>query len=203
MNHYTDKTCCYCGSSLHLRSGRPHCSSDNLLVIKGVFDGILELEDSNQDLFQASMLNLRQDEYVFDLFTDYWGRKQKAPNTHIKCIHEDTYFRDECPGEPELPIPKGYIPFPDLIEVTIAEIMLDRELTGYEKDGSRYIPKINGETGALFFAALTWVIWPHSYIGLKDMSMHTDYTDPPLPVIFEVESIRGICSDRAGDEIDE
>ncbi len=137
---------------------------------------------------------------MFDLFMDYWARKKKDPNTHLNCINKETYY-EIIVGEDKIPMPASYIPFPDLVEVYIAEIMLGRELTDLEKEGSRFIPKIS-EEGDHYFASLTWITYPHSYMTLKPTEV-TYNEDGPAPVIFEIEDIRGIYSNRKGDVLDE
>lgn len=201
MNHIKDEYCRYCGSVIHLRGGRPHCSSDNLAHTKAIFDDILELEFKFPDEFNHRLEHLQENECSFDLFMDYWSRKKKDKSVHIKCIHEETYFRDITPDTGELPMPKPYIPFPDLVEVYIAEIMLGRELTGLEKDGSRYIPKISSK-GLIYFAPLNWLTYPHSYMS-KHRASDKILDLEPLPKVFDVETIRDMYKGRRGDLIDE
>lgn len=198
MNHLSDKQCRYCGSTMLRRAGSPHCSSDNLPTVKYMFDNILSLEFVSPEEFSRKLSNLQSNELTFDLFTDYWKKKKLDPTVNLICLHEDTYFRDIHVDSARLPLPDPYIPFPDLIEVYIAEIMLGRELTDLEKDGSIDIPKIDQETGNEYFAPLTWVKFPHSYISLKDMVIKTDYTEDPLPKVFDIDQIRGKYSSRPG-----
>lgn len=203
MNHYSSTECCYCGSTMYKRLGRPHCSGDNLHIIKRIFDNVLALESISPEEFSKRVYSLQHNELSFDLFINYWGKKKKDPTVNLICLHEETYHRDIHEEVGRLPIPEPYIPFPDLVEVYIAEIMLGRELTPLEKDGSRHIPKIDAETGLDYFGPLTWVTWPHSYISLKDMVLKTDYTEGPLRKIFDIEQIRGRYSNRDGGLIDE
>lgn len=186
---------------MYRRSGRDHCSGDNLNVTENLFNSIIELEDLDRDLFDKRLSSLQNNDAVFDLFMSHWERKKKDDSVSLKCIHSKIK-PIVAPTEAELPMAKPYIPFPDLVEVYIAEIMLGRELTNLEKDGSRYIPKIN-EEGKHYFAPLTWVTYPHSYMTLKDMTVKTDYEAEPLDQIFDIKSIRGIYSNRKGDIIDE
>lgn len=203
MNHFTDQTCCFCNSTLVKRRGSPHCTGDNLSTMRQIFDDIISLEESSPSEFAYRVDNLVGNEDNYDLFVDYWRAKKENPNAHLQCLHEQTYFRDTN-GEPgKLPMPEPYIPFPDLVEVYIAEIMLGRELTPNEKDGSRWIPKIDQDTGLDYFAPLTWTKWPHGYISLKDMYIKTDYTEGPLPVIFEIDVIRCKYAGRSGEVRDE
>lgn len=160
---------------------------------------------------------------MFDLFMDYWTRKKKDPNTHLNCINKETYY-EIIVGEDKIPMPASYIPFPDLVEVYIAEIMLGRELTDLEKEGSRFIPKINilsdyhkerdkwsrqkviikdhhsiDSNGVVkYFAPLTWITYPHSYMTTPNGSVVTNYNDPPLPKLFDIDEIRGLYKDRPG-----
>jgi len=203
MNTHHDKTCTYCGSSMFRRGNRPSCSGDNLHVTKTVFDRVLALEHSDPEEFAKRVDSIQYNEASFDLFVSYWGKKKKDPTVNLNCIHEDTYFRDIHEEVGRLPIPEPYIPFPDLVEVYIAEIMLGRELTPLEKDGSRFIPKIDGETGRDYFAPLTWLRFPHSYISLKDMIIKTDYDDELMPVIFDIHVIRDRYINRDGNLIDD
>ena len=198
MNHLSDNTCTYCNSTLVRRSGRPHCSGDNLHEVRTIFDNILSLEHSSPSEFTYRVDNLVGNEDNYDLFVDYWERKKVDKNAYIKCLHENTYFRDTSEEPGRLPIPDPFIPFPDLAEVYIAEIMLGRELTPNEKDGTRFIPKIEQETGSHYFAPLRWIKWPTDYISLKDMTMKTDYDEPLMPVVFVVEDIRNIYVRRDG-----
>lgn len=202
MNHHSDRECKYCGSTIYKRSGQPHCSGDNLHVTKLIFDRVLALEFTEPEEFSKRVYSIQFNECSFDLFLDYWGKKKKDPTVNLNCIHEDTYFRDVMAEPGRLPLPEPYIPFPDLVEVYIAEIMLGRELTGLEKDGSRWIPKIDQETGIYYLAPLTWTVFPHAYISLKDMYLKTDYTEPPLPKVFDIDQIRGLYDGRDGDRID-
>jgi hypothetical protein len=185
------------------RGNRPSCSGDNLHVTKTVFDRVLALEHSDPEEFAKRVDSIQYNEASFDLFVSYWGKKKKDPTVNLNCIHEDTYFRDIHEEVGRLPIPEPYIPFPDLVEVYIAEIMLGRELTPLEKDGSRFIPKIDGETGRDYFAPLTWLRFPHSYISLKDMIIKTDYDDELMPVIFDIHVIRDRYINRDGNLIDD
>lgn len=200
MSLLNDDTCPYCDSTIYHRSGEPHCSGDNLANVKETFISIIQLESTYPEHFQARLLSLQEDEYLFDLFMGFWTRYKKDPNSGIKCPY--TGYEYSPFSEDRLPMPDPYIPFPDLVEVYIAEIMLGRELTELEKDGSRTIPKIN-EKGVMFFAPLTWTIYPHGYMSLKDMRIKTDYDAPPAEVIFDIEAIRGICSGRRGDIVDD
>jgi hypothetical protein len=183
--------------------GDVHCSGDNLHVTKLIFDRVLAIEFTEPEEFAKRVYSIQFNECSFDLFVSYWGKKKKDPTTNLHCIHEDTYFRDIHEEVGKLPIPEPYIPFPDLVEVYIAEIMLGRELTPLEKDGSRHIPKIKQEDGSHYFAALTWIRWPHSYISLKDMTIKTDYDEPLMAKIFDIEEIRGRYEGRDGGLIDE
>lgn len=203
MNSLHDKECRYCSSTMYKRSGHPSCSGDNLHVTKLIFDRILSLEHTEPESFSKRIYSLQSSECSFDLFIDYWGKKKKDPTVNLNCIHEDTYFRDVMAEPGRLPLPEPYIPFPDLVEVYIAEIMLGRELTGLEKDGSRWIPKIDQETGIDYLAPLSWVKFPHSYISLKDMTIKTDYTELPMTKVFDIEKIRGLYASRDGRLIDE
>ena len=202
MNNYHDKTCQYCGSTMFRRKNSPHCSGDNLHVTKTIFDRVLAIEHSDPSEFSKRIYSIQYNEASFDLFVSYWGMKKKDPTVNLHCIHEDTYFRDIHEEVGKLPIPEPYIPFPDLVEVYIAEIMLGRELTPLEKDGSRWIPKIDGDTGQDYFAPLTWIKFPHSYISLKDMVEKTDYNEPPMLKIFDIEDIRNRYEGRNGSLID-
>lgn len=201
MNSFHDKDCQYCGSRMALRRSRPHCTGNNLHSVKAIFDSVLSLQ-SEPDQFSRRVADLQSNELVFDLFVDYWKKKKIDPTVNLLCLHEETYFRDINPGEPKLPIPEPNIPFPDLVEVHIAEIMLGRELTSLEKDGQRWIPKIDQETGQDYFAPLTWVKWPLDYISLKDMYLKTDYNEPAARVVFDVQQIRGKYKERDGGLID-
>lgn len=203
MNHASNKTCCYCNSSMARRRSQPHCTGDNLAQTRTIFDHLLELEHSSPPDFARKVDNLRYNECNYDLFIDYWTKKKANPRAYLECLHEQTYFRDIHEEVGRLPIPEPYIPFPDLIEVAIAEIMLGRELTPLEKDGSRFIPKIDQETGSEYFAPLTWIRWPHSYISLKDMTIKTDYNEAPMRVVFDIDSIRGKYAGRDGGVKDE
>lgn len=199
MNHFSDRQCQYCGSTMGRRRSQPHCTGDNLASVRDIFDNILTLEHSQPIEFARKVDNLIGNECNYDLFTDYWARRKADPKAYLICLHEQTYFRDIHEEVGRLPIPEPYIPFPDLVEVYIAEIMLGRELTPLEKDGSRFIPKIDQDTGLEYFAPLTWIRWPHSYISLKDMTIKTDYNEPKMPVIFNVEDIRGKYAGRSGE----
>lgn len=205
MNTIHDKECKYCGSSMGRRGSHPHCTGDNLAQTRTIFDALLDLEHQSPSDFARKVDNLRYNECNYDLFIDYWTKKKANPNAYLECLHEQTYFRDIHEEVDRLPIPDPYIPFPDLIEVAIAEIMLGRELTPNEKDGSRYIPKIDQDTGLEYFAPLTWIKrgFPHAYISLKDMYVKTDYTEAPLKVVFEVDKIRNKYASRSGDLRDE
>jgi len=202
MNSIHDKTCVFCNSTIFRRLGKPHCSGDNLHVTKLIFDRVLALEFTEPEEFAKKVYAIQFNESSFDLFVSYWEKKKKDSTTNLHCIHEDTYFRDIHEEVGRLPIPEPYIPFPDLVEVYIAEIMLGRELTPLEKDGSRWIPKIRQEDGSDYFAELTWCRWPHSYISLKDMTIKTDYTEPPLAKVFDINVIRNRYSKRDGNIID-
>ena len=187
MNHHTFKDCCFCGSSIHLRLGMPHCSGDNLQSTQSIFDDILKLE-SEGEAFASKISALQDNECVFDLFMVYWNLKKKDPETRLECIHEDTYFRDLEPETQEIPMPPAHIPFSDLAEVYIAEIMLGRELTDLEKDGSRYIPKID-EEGNIYEAPLTWIKYPKDYMSTRKAT--NEILDlEPLPKIFDINEIR-------------
>jgi hypothetical protein len=203
MNSIHDKTCVFCNSSMFKRAGKPHCSGDNLHVTKLIFDRVLAVEFTEPEEFAKKVYAIQFNESSFDLFISYWSKKKKDPTTNLHCIHEDTYFRDIHEEVGKLPIPEPYIPFPDLVEVYIAEIMLGRELTPLEKDGSRWIPKIRQEDGSDYFAALTWIRFPHSYISLKDMTIKTDYDEPLMAKIFDIEVIRDRYASRDGSLIDE
>ena len=202
MNLLHYKNCIYCDSSLVLRSNRPNCTSDNLLSTKKIFDSILKLELESPLVFKDRLETLQQEEYVFDQFLDYWRSKKVDPNADLICLHEETYFRDLPKDEPRLPMPAANIPFPDLAEVYIAEIMLGRELTPFEKDGRRWIPKIDQETGLDYLAPLTWIIYPKSYISMKDMVEKTDYSGEPSRKVFDIKVIRNRYLGRNGDILD-
>lgn len=159
------------------------------------------MEESDFVYFSIRVESLRSKAEPFDMFMDYYNRKHKSKHARLTCLNEDD-LEPTSPEELRPPIAKSYIPYPDLVEVYIAEIMLGRELTPNEKDGSRSIPKIS-EAGAHFFAPLTWVTFPHSYISLKDMEEKTDYDAEPMPKIFDMETIRGIYSNRDGGLIDD
>lgn len=201
MNHITDSHCSYCGSSLYPRRGRPHCSGDNLHATKARFDSVLELELSDPVKFGNRLEHIQANEEEFDLFMSYWNHKKKDHQSTLQCIHEETYYRSKIPEIKELPMPKSYIPFPDLAEVYIAEIMLGRELTGFEKDGRRYIPKIN-DNGNVYFAPLLWITYPRSYMSENKATEEIKDLEP-LPEVFDMESIRGIYSGRDGEISDE
>lgn len=201
MNHLHSKECCYCGSSMQKRQGKPHCSGDNLPETKQLFDSILSSEFTDRESFSDRIGKLQYNELVFDLFTSYWKSKKEDSDSPLICLHEETYYRDVKVEDGRLPMPEPFIPFPDLVEVYIAEIMLGRELTGLEKDGRRHIPKIS-EAGQIYFGELNWVRWPIDYISLKDMYLKTDYNEPLMPVIFNMEDIRNIYSNRDGNKID-
>jgi hypothetical protein len=202
MNYHHDIECCYCDSTLYKKGGRPQCSGDNLAATKTIFDSILRLEHTDISEFNARIDNLVGNESNYDLFITYWERKRKDPGSILQCISGDTYFIDinEEPGR--LPIPDPYIPFPDLAEVYIAEIMLGRELTEFEKDGRRWVPKIDQITGQVYFAPLKWIRWALDYISMKDMVHKTDYTEPRLTKVFDISTIRDFCSGRDGYIID-
>jgi hypothetical protein len=185
------------------RRSLPHCSGDNLHVTKIIFDRVLSIEVTEPEEFSKKVYALQFNECSFDLFLDYWSKKKKDPTVNLNCLHEDTYFRDIHADVNRLPLPEPYIPFPDLAEVYIAEIMLGRELTPLEKDGSRWVPKIDQETGIDYLAPLTWIKWPHSYISLKDMTIKTDYDEPLMPKVFDIEVIRDTYKGRDGDLIDD
>lgn len=196
MNYNHDIECQYCNSTLYKKRGQPQCSGDNLPAMKTIFDNILRLESDDIIEFNSRVSNLIGNDYNYDLFVDYWEKRKKDSNSVLQCISRDTYFVDinEEPGR--LPIPDPYIPFPDLAEVYIAEIMLGRELTEFEKDGRYSIPKIDQETGQYYFAPLKWIRYPIDYISLKDMVEKTDYNEGKLPKIFNIEDIRGIYAER-------
>ena len=202
MNHLHYKNCTYCDSSLVLRSSRPHCTGDNLLSTKEIFDSILKLELESPLVFKDRLETLQQEEFVFDQFLDYWRSKKVDPNVTLICLHEETYFRDLPIDEPRLPMPAANIPFPDLAEVYIAEIMLGRELTPFETDGRRWIPKIDQDTGLDYLAPLTWIEYPKSYISMKDMVEKTDYSGEPARKVFDIEAIRDRYLGRNGDILD-
>lgn len=200
------KTCHYCGSTIYFRSGYPHCSGDNLSELSVVFDNVLKLEKSNPDEFVRYMTNMQDTEDSFELFISYWNRKKKSDTAPLQCIHSEhehlTVKQRKAESLKGPPMPDPFIPFPDLVEVYLAEVMLDRPLTELEKEGSRYIPKIS-EKGDVYYASLTWTTYPHGYMSVKDMIIKTDYEAPPAPKIFDLESIRGCCKGRAGDIFDE
>ena len=192
MNHFTDEECRYCGSRLYHRGAYPHCSGDNIPEIKEIFDSILELDENSSD-FISRVSNLQENEEVFDLFMSYWKLKKINPSTPLECIHRDTYFRTLEPETHELPMPPANTPYPDLAEVYLAEIMLGRELTPLEKDGSVYIPKIR-ENGEHYRAPLKWILYPKDYMSSikpegKTLSLE------PLPKIFNIKDIKGIYKD--------
>lgn len=196
MNTLKDKHCIFCGSTLYKRKGKPHCSGDNLKATQAVFDGILSFEASDPHQFSLRMELIQEDEFVHDMFLSYWQSKKKDPEAYIQCIHEETYKRSLKIVKKELPLPEAHIPFPDLAEVYIAEIMLGRELTHLEKEGSRYIPKIS-ENGDHYLAPLTWIKYPRDYMSQNQSSDKIDSLEP-LPVVFDIEQIRGMYSDRDG-----
>lgn len=203
MNHHSDDICRFCGSDLNVRFGTPHCTGNNLADTRSIFDEALALEKLDPSSFNSRLETLRENECTFDLFMDYWERKKKDSGAGIKCIHKERYFRDLEPQDlDELPMPDPYIPFPDLVEVYIAEIMLDRELTDLEKEGSCHIPKIRQENGSIYFAALTWVVFPHSYMSTSKGEGKIESLEP-LDKVFDIEAIRGRFSDRKGDSIDD
>lgn len=185
------------------RGGKPHCTGDNLSTIRTIFNDILALEHSSPSEFAYRVDNLAGNECNYDLFVDYWRAKKENPNAYLQCLHDKTYFNDVSDEPGRLPIPDPYIPFPDLAEVYIAEIMLGRELTPNEKDGSRWIPKIDQETGKDYLAPLKWIRWPLDYISLKDMHIKTDYNEGPLAVIFNIDEIRHKYAGRSGEGKDE
>jgi len=166
-----------------------------------MFNSIIELEDHDLVSFNIRVESLRSKSEPFDMFMDYYNRKQKSKHARLTCLNEDD-LEPTSPEEVGPPIAKSYIPYPDLVEVYLAEIMLGRELTPNEKDGSRAIHKIS-EEGVHFFAPLTWVTFPHAYISIKDMEDKTDYDAEPLPKIFDIEEIRGKYSGRDGGLIDD
>lgn len=192
MNNHTDSECRYCGSSIYLRQGRPHCSGDNLHFTKSTFDQILKLE-SDPISFSSRLESLRDTEEVFDLFMSYWKIKQQNPEANLECIHEDTYWRSLEPETKELPMPPANTPFPDLAEVYLAEIMLGRELTHLEKDGTHVIPKID-EDGTIYRGSLTWILFPRSYMSDSKATDHIRDLEP-LPKVFDIEEIRGLFKD--------
>lgn len=192
MNSINDEDCKFCGSTLYKRSGVPHCSGDNLHFTKRVFDQILELESENI-IFSAKLEALRDTEESFDLFMSYWNLKKQNPDTNLECIHRDTYWRNLEPETKELPMPPANTPLPDLAEVYLAEIMLGRELTHLEKDGTHVIPKID-EEGNFYRAPLTWISFPISYMSDKRATDKIKCIEP-LPKIFNIEEIRGLFKD--------
>lgn len=192
MNHVTDEECRFCGSTLFKRSGRPHCSGDNLEQTKAVFDKILELE-SDPESYSSRLTPLMDTEEIFDLFMSYSNLKKNDPEANLECIHEDTYWRSLEPETKELPMPPSSTPFPDLAEVYLAEIMLGRELTHLEKDGSKPIPKID-EFGDFYRAPLTWILFPKSYMSENKATEEIKDLEP-IPKIFDIHEIRGLFSD--------
>ena len=201
MSITKDDTCPYCGSSLSVRFGNDYCTGDNLPETKSIFDSAIALEKVDPHTFGVKLDNLREDEFVFDLFMDYWSKIKKDPESGIRCIHKVNYFKDLRPASQEIPMPDPYIPFPDLAEVYIAEIMLGRELTNLEKDGSRYIPKIRDD-GSFYFAPLKWITFPHSYMSENEGEGRIMDLEP-LPKVFDIEDIRGRYAGRSGDKIDD
>lgn len=193
MNRYSSETCQYCGSTLHRRFGHPHCSGDNLSATKRIFDDILELEPHSPH-FSTRLEYLQETELVFDLFMSYWNHKKRDPETCLDCIHAEVYTQDLTPRPTEIPMPEPFTPFPDLVEVYLAEVMLGRELVDLEKDGSRAVPKIN-ERGDFFWAPLTWVSFPHSYMSTYKSDGQIKGLEP-LPKIFDIEAIRGKYAGR-------
>jgi len=192
MNSIHDEECRFCGSTLYKRNGLPHCSGDNLHFTKQVFDQILELE-SEPASFSSRLESLRDTEEAFDLFMSYWNIKKQNPDTNLECIHRDTYWRSLEPETKEIPMPPANTPFPDLAEVYLAEVMLGRELTHLEKDGTHVIPKID-EDGTIYRAPLTWILFPRSYMS-DEKATDTIRDLEPLPKIFDLEEIRGIFKD--------
>lgn len=199
MNHYSDTECNHCNSTLYRKRGKPQCSGDNLAAIKTIFDSILKLESTDIEEFNSRVSNIASNAYNYDLFVSYWEKKKTDPNAILQCTSRDVCYTDLSEELSRLPIPDPYIPLPDLAEVYIAEIMLGRELTEFEKDGRRWIPKIDQETGDHYFAPLKWIRWPIDYISLKDMVNKTNYEDQPLDKVFDVDIIKGFYSNRRGD----
>lgn len=192
MNHFTDEECRYCGSTMYRRGPHPHCSGDNLEQTQKIFDEVLSFDPDSLE-FSTRLSNLQENEETIDLFMSYWSIKKVKPNSRLECIHKDTYFRNLEPESFELPMPPAHTPFPDLAEVYLAEIMLGRELTPNEKDGTDLIPKIN-EDGSHYRAPLKWILYPKDYMSSikpegKTLSLE------PLPKVFDINSIRGIYKD--------
>lgn len=199
--NFKDDECLFCGSTLYKRDGKSSCSGDNLPEVKTYFDLVLGFENSDKDEYQSRTVAMNHtSEYLFDLFMDYKNRKDVHGDDFLECIYESNYYKIQPPSEPRLPMPKSYIDFPDLAEVYIAEIMLGRELTGYEKDGRRLIPKID-ENGNIYLDKLTWILYPHSYMSNKKATGDI-LTDEPLGVIFDIEAIRNLYKGRDGNVID-
>lgn len=192
MNHHSNESCVYCGSTLYKRSGRPHCSGDNIHYLKSIFDKILDMDQTSKD-FSSKLTSLRENEEVFDLFMSYWNIKKVNQDARLECIHEETYWRTLEPENKELPMPSSNTPYPDLAEVYLAEIMLGRELTPEEKEGTKMIPKI-GEDGIIYRGYLTWILFPRSYMSTNKATDEILSLEP-LPKIFDLESIRGIFKD--------
>lgn len=188
MNPYTSDICKYCGSTIYTRFGQPHCSGDNLKDIKRIFDAVLDLEGEPFS-FSSRLETLQENELTFDLFMSYWNHKRKDSECDIECIYTEMNLRDISPEPTEVPIPEPFTPLPDLIEVYIAEIMLGRELTIQERSGVENIPKIS-EAGDFFWAPLTWVTFPHSYMSTHKSDGLIKSLEP-LVKIFEIEDIRG------------
>ena len=199
------RICHYCSSKIYFQMGYPKCSGDNIYELRKVFDNILATEQTAPAIFQAHLENLQSIDESFDIFLSYWRRKQRDPTASLKCPHDEENHmsinqRKTMVAE-GIEMPKAYIPFPDLVEVYIAEIMLDRPLTDMEKEGNRYIPKISDD-GYTYFAPLTWTTYPHGYMTPKDMNLKR-VDNEPLPKIFDIDEIRGSCKGRNGNIYDD
>lgn len=228
MNHINDEWCQFCGSTLYKRDAKPHCSGDNIKKTQIYFDSLIGLEVLDMKEYESKLLQLGSDEAVSDLFWDYKQARVFNPKAPLECLNDKTYKPFIPDNEKKIPMPLSYIPFPDLAEVYIAEIMLGRGLTNNEKDESRFIPKIDytynitdinnkrsllnkpsykvyplNDKCSIYFAPLTWLVYPHSYISVKDMTEKTDYDEAPMERMFYIENIRGIFSVRDGNCIDD
>jgi hypothetical protein len=178
---------------MNTRRGVDHCSGDNLPEVKVSFDKILESR-SEPSKFEDKLRSLRVNEESFDLFMTYWTIKKVHPDAGLECLHSNSDYNHINVELDEIPMPPSHTPFPDLVEVYLAETMLGRELNEYEKDGTTPIPKIS-EEGDFYWAPLHWGLFPLDYMSSKKAS--NEILDlEPLDKVFDFEAIKGIYKGR-------